>query len=465
MRYLPSSLHESKERDGETLIMQDDASPYPVDDWDEWIISMSTTYPASHWKRYETPEQAGWSAPALADAQQFSEGIGSAAVMVTFGGAVLTHWGQIERRFYCHSVRKSILSALYGQPVAQGAVDLQETLASIGIDDDPPLTEIEKSARVADLLKSRSGIYLPAAYEDEKARNSRPARGSHEPGSHWHYNNWDFNVLATIFNRKTGGDVFEAFHHRLATPLQMQDFEPHHGHYHFEPGSSIHPAYPFRMSARDLARFGLLYLREGKWNDVQIVPRSWVLESTRAHSESPDYGYGYMWWTEGGRRRQLGTYFANGVGHRLYIIPRAQLVIVHRSDTYLGGPVSDANIRTLVDKILNARSGPPASQARLVDMPELSRPNASSEVSGAEFAGLCGEYAQNGVCGIVRHTGNRLEMQMPGGRFYLFPRSATEFDIEDMPHRLEFVLDGTGKARRMRMWRPFEMSKLPTSAG
>jgi CubicO group peptidase (beta-lactamase class C family) len=444
--------------------MQDDASPYPVEDWDHWATSMSTTYPTSHWKRYETPEQAGWSASALIDAQRFSEGIGSAAVMVVFGGAVLAHWGQVERRYYCHSMRKSILSALYGEPVTQGTVDLEETLASIGIDDDPPLTEIEKSARVADLLKSRSGIYLPAAYEDEKARNNRPARGSHEPGSHWHYNNWDFNVLATIFNRKTGGDVFEAFHRRLAMPLQMQDFELHHGHYHFEAASSIHPAYPFRMSARDLARFGLLYLQEGKWNDVQIVPPSWVLESTRSHSTSPDYGYGYMWWTEGGHRGQLGTYFANGVGHRLYVIPRAQLVIVHRSDTYLGGPVSDANIRSLVDKILSARLGQPASQPRLVDMPEPQRPKVSCDASGTEFVALCGEYAQNGARVVVRQMDNRLELQMAGGRFYLFRRSPTEFDIEDMPHRLEFVLDETGKAGRVRMWRPFEMSKLPTSA-
>jgi CubicO group peptidase (beta-lactamase class C family) len=79
-----------------------------------------------------------------------------------------------------------------------------------------------------DLLKSRSGVYLPAAYEDRNARNSKPARGTHEPGTHWHYNNWDFNVVGTIFNQKTGSDVFEAFYRRLAVPLQMQDFEPRH---------------------------------------------------------------------------------------------------------------------------------------------------------------------------------------------------------------------------------------------
>ena len=120
--------------------------------------------------------------------------------MVVFDGAVLAHWGPIEHRYLCHSLRKSLLSALYGRHVERGTIDLEETLGSIGIDDNPPLTEAEKGARVSGLLKSRSGVYLSAAYETKKAKDSRPARGSHMPGTHWYYNNWDFNVLATIFN-------------------------------------------------------------------------------------------------------------------------------------------------------------------------------------------------------------------------------------------------------------------------
>ena len=59
---------------------------------------MNTTYPGARWKRYESAEQAGWSSKGLDDAQRFSEEIGSAAVLVVFGGVVLAHWGQVERR-------------------------------------------------------------------------------------------------------------------------------------------------------------------------------------------------------------------------------------------------------------------------------------------------------------------------------------------------------------------------------
>jgi len=297
---------------------------YPISNWDQWVGSIASDVPGSRWRRYGSVRQAGWSEAALTDARSYSEEIGSAAVMVVFGGAVLADWGRIEHRYLCHSTHKSLLSATYGEHVVRGTIDLDETLESIGIDDATPLTDTEKKARVGDLLKSRSGIYLPAAYETPSAKLDRPARGSHEPGSHWHYNNWDFNALATIFNRKTGTDLLEEFDRQLAVPLQMQDFEPRHCHYHVEPHNSIHPAYPFRMSARDLARIGLLYLRGGQWRDAQLIPPPWISESTRPYSEARSGGYGYMWWIEGGHLRELGAYAAAGWGgHRMYVIPRA----------------------------------------------------------------------------------------------------------------------------------------------
>src|SRR5919109_1479372 len=69
------------------------------------------------------------------------------------------------------------------------------TLAELGIDDQQSLTEAEKRATVADLLGSRSGVYLPAAKEPADMRAERPARGSHAAGEFFFYNNWDFNVL------------------------------------------------------------------------------------------------------------------------------------------------------------------------------------------------------------------------------------------------------------------------------
>ena len=77
----------------------------------------------------------------------------------------------------------------------------------------------------------------------------------------------------------------------------MEDFRPTDGHYHHGP-ESRHPVYKLRMSARDLARVGLLYLRGGRWGAKQIVPEDWVHESTRVHSDlGGGQGYGYLWWS------------------------------------------------------------------------------------------------------------------------------------------------------------------------
>jgi CubicO group peptidase (beta-lactamase class C family) len=125
----------------------------------------------------------------------------------------------------------------------------------------------------------------------------------------------------------------------------------------------MHPYYGFRMSTRDLARFALLFLREGRWRDQQIIPADWVRESTASHSErGPDSGYGYMWWTgvNGGLFPNVQvkehSYYASGYrGHRAIVLPYRNLVIVHRVNTN-GGDVNldDAQIGLLLWLILDA---------------------------------------------------------------------------------------------------------------
>ena len=71
------------------------------------------------------------------------------------------------------------------------------------------------------------------------------------------------NTLGTIFEKLTGTKIFSEFETRIAKPIGMQDFRASGGKY--ENGAdSIHPGYPFWMTARDMARFGYLYLRGGR---------------------------------------------------------------------------------------------------------------------------------------------------------------------------------------------------------
>lgn len=299
-----------------------------------------------------TPEAAGWSIEKLAEAKAWSRQIApTAAVMIIQHGRVVAEWGDTAVKSNLHSVRKSLLSALIGIAVEEHKIDLGATIGNLGIDDNAPsLTPTEKTATVADLLKARSGVYHPALYETLGMARLRPPRGSHPPGTFWYYNNWDFNALGTIYERATGNGIFTALQDRLARPIGMQDYQPGDGEY-FRGADSEHPAYPIRMSARDLARFALLYLHDGRWKDRQIVPSAWVRESTQSYSEAfpaqeTGYGYGYLWWigfpSDNGAPTvnvPPGTFAAMGAeGQYAFVIPAYDLVFVHRinSDVPVG---------------------------------------------------------------------------------------------------------------------------------
>ena len=201
---------------------------------------------------YISPEGAGYSSEKLKEAEQFAREIGCAAVMAVYDGKVFFAWGNISKNFRCHSIRKPFLGALYGIYLAKGDINLDATLEDLNIDDIPPsLTFEEKQAKVEHLLMSRSGVYHEAAAEPQDMIDTRPERGSHPPDTFFFYNNWDFNTLGTIFEQETGEGIFKAFKEHIADVVGMDDFRIGNCNYHYEWDKSMHPAYPFKMSARD----------------------------------------------------------------------------------------------------------------------------------------------------------------------------------------------------------------------
>ncbi len=181
------------------------------------------------------PEAAGWSSAKLADAARYAGEIGYTAIVMACDGRVFFTWGEVAKNYRCHSLRKPLLSALYGLHVAAGTINLDRTLADLDIHDLPPdLTPQESGATVRQLLQGRSGVYHEAAAEAPSMIDSRPPRGSHAPGTFYNYNNWDFNVAGTVFRELTGTDIFAEFATRIARPIGMQDFDPTNCAYEYE---------------------------------------------------------------------------------------------------------------------------------------------------------------------------------------------------------------------------------------
>jgi CubicO group peptidase (beta-lactamase class C family) len=277
----------------------------------------------------------------IASLEQQARALGAAGVHVLVDGHTLVDVGDTSRPVRVHSVRKSLISALYGVAYDQGVVNLGATLGEVGIDDTPALTEQEKSATIEDLLTARSGVYLPAP---EGGTSFLPPRGAYAPGTHWVYNNWDFNVLGNIYERLTHKSLYIAFDHYFAQPLGFTDWQPFTNssyEYRADPmgGDLRYPNYTFFLSARDLARFGELFVNRGVRAGARLLSQEWIALSTRLVSttgagDSLFGGYGFLWWIAGPEQDltaagiPAGTYSANGMGGNfLTILPGLRAVV------------------------------------------------------------------------------------------------------------------------------------------
>lgn len=310
----------------------------------------------------------GWQTSGLEHLRRLADSQDTDCLMIVQGGQTVFTYGDVSRKYLCHSIRKSFLAALMGWEVRDGTIDLGATMADLGIDDRDGLSEVERTATVYDLLTARSGIYHPAGYETEWMRLIKEKRHSHAPGTFWCYNNWDFNALGTIFVKACGQSVAQAFADRIAAPLGMEDFSlegpaPDAWTERFD--VSIHDAYPFRMSSRDLARFGQLFLQGGRCQGKQILPEGWAEENVMSYSDAgPSGAYGYMWWLERdgvmfpGVRTPAGSYSALGAGgHYCIVVPQHDLVIIHRVDTETPGKVvTKHGFGKIVAAVLAARA-------------------------------------------------------------------------------------------------------------
>lgn len=359
---------------------------------DEWpMCGIADTFPAESWQ-LAGAAKLSWDAAKLTTAKDLFEGMDSAAVMVVHRGHLIADWGDTKQKFTAQSIRKSLLSSLVGLEIETGDLKLDATLEELGIDDTQPnLTESERHATVRHLLLSRSGVYHPALYEmgrwkqvraaiaTDKTKNSDDPYG---PGDYWVYNNWDFNVLGTIVENASGESIGQLFEERISSRIHMEDFEAQDVAYtskesrteQFLQNWSEHRAYVFDISTRDLARYGLLYLNCGRWEETPVVPESWVLESTEGVDtrigrlekyRNTSFGdYGYLWQIdrdESRRYEYLKTrqpfYMGTGNrGHVLVVMPSLDLVIVHQVAT-TGGIGFEAQQRRATEGSPRVESG------------------------------------------------------------------------------------------------------------
>ena len=153
---------------------------------------------------------------------------------------------------------------------------------------------------------------------------ARGVRAFEPPGIHFQYNNYNLVLIGMVLERVTGGTVSGYLQEMIWKPLGMEYpaswslDSTKFGMEKMESGLNAH--------ALDYAKFGRLYLRHGDWNGRQIVPETWVIESTSAAPEAKWTNYKYFWWIP---RSGKGRFMAVGnLGQFIYIAPDKDCLIL-----------------------------------------------------------------------------------------------------------------------------------------
>ena len=289
---------------------------------------------------YDTPESLGMQSEALFALHATYDSFPLlSAVIVRRGVVVDTYYkdGYDETSVYTlQSTSKSITSALVGIAIEQGYVENVDVSLS---DYFPELLSAEDTRwtqiTLRHLLTHTSGIASTdsAIWYDWRASDdwiaylfALPIRT--DPGTNFDYSTGNTHLLSAVLERAVGKPLGEYAQEVLFEPLGM-----------ISAGVGTAPegvgdgGNGFYMTTLDMARFGLLYLNGGVWQDRQIVPADWVTASTTAQAQRASDGarYGYQWWIHsfGGHP----AFVAQGhYGQYIIAMPDLSLLIAINSD-------------------------------------------------------------------------------------------------------------------------------------
>lgn len=249
------------------------------------------------------------------------------------------------------SMAKSVLHAALGLAVADGHTALDAPLGGPGWAADDPRSAIT----VEHALRMLDGLDWVEDYDEGAARSDvqemlfgagrhdvaayaagRPL--AHPPGTAFCYSSGTSNLLARHLARALGGPDAAAalLHDRLLGPLGMTSARPRFD----RAGTWIASSYLF-ATARDFARFGLLYLHDGRWGGRRILPEGWVEHARTPTPASGVERYGAHWWL---RDDGWGTFQAQGYAtQRIVVCPALDAVVVRLGETRPGhGEAVDA---------------------------------------------------------------------------------------------------------------------------
>lgn len=267
------------------------------------------------------------------------------------------------------SISKSVLATLLGVAQGEGRFQLQDPVSRFY-----PAMQAHPGVRMADLLHWASGLDWQEDYEYAPLKSSVVAmlytRGREDmaafaaareavasPGQRFRYSSGDSNLLAAaLHGMLDAGQYHDYPWQALFTPLAIDSAVWERD----RAGTYVGSSYLY-LSARDLARIGLLMQRDGRWQDRQLLPKPWVAFNRTVFAEAAalpgEANPGGHWWlnqplADAARpwpSAPADTYAALGHwGQALYVLPKQKLVIVRYADDRDGSYQHDELLKRIL---------------------------------------------------------------------------------------------------------------------
>jgi CubicO group peptidase (beta-lactamase class C family) len=336
-------------------------------------------WPGSTW-RSATPAEVGVDGPALASLvsrlRTGALGAEHALVIVRRGYVIVDEYfaGWTADSIHTEqSVTKSVTSLVAGIAIGRGdirgvdqpLVELLSRYAPIANLDDR-----KRAITVRDVLTMRTGLdWNEDSYPGSPLERLNTLQTDwlrfvvdwpmrEQPGTRWQYNSGGVIALGGAIGIAGGMNTADYARTHLLRPIGITGDKWYRGF----PDALPHTGGGLLLSTRDLARVGYLVLRRGRWNTTQVVPESWITESTRP-LVTPAYrlggrqsSYGYLWWlytltgsTPDASTADLVIAASGAQGQWLFIVPKHDLVVAINAGITSGSdPALDMMFATII---------------------------------------------------------------------------------------------------------------------
>lgn len=343
----------------------------------------TVAYPTVEWPEAKQPDVEAVVERAFTSPQPPALARLKAVIVVHQGQVVAERYAEgitRDTRLQSWSTAKSFLHTALGLAIEHRRIN-PDTRAPVPEWQNP--NDPRRAITIRQLAQMTDGLDFAEDYGDANAevmqmlfgagrgdvgRSAAGAKLRAEPGMRWSYSSGSANILSRILRDRLGSrEAYRAFlHDKLLAPLGMTSAVPEFD----ASGSWIASSY-VHATARDFARFGLLYLRGGVWEGKQLIPSAWVLTARTPTAASNGY-YGALFWLNATDRATgkpavtplipTDTFFARGFGGQLItIIPSRDAVIVtlNAADTRDASPIIK-----LLAATLNALPAPQGTSPR-----------------------------------------------------------------------------------------------------